>query len=182
MRPRKEEYQLTTGLFLLLGFSRTEEALLKNVTGGSAVDALMYLQMIIRTVSAQMGSECRIKLFQHTSDNLILQVRLFQIASELSNKTYTTYMWQQEREQCEAPARKVAEMIKKRDPKIHDDVHLSLFVLAEVVDNIPNPQKISAAHPSARAVGVGVGVVGIGASTTSWWVWLVGVVLVVVGL
>lgn len=46
---------MTTGLFLLMGFSKTEEALLKNVTGGSAVDALLPLQKIVRTISADMG-------------------------------------------------------------------------------------------------------------------------------
>ncbi|XP_037792414.1 uncharacterized protein LOC119587789 isoform X1 [Penaeus monodon] len=154
MRPKMGEYNLTTGLFLLMGFSKTEEALLKNVTGGSAVDALLPLQKIVRTISADMGDECRLELSQHTTDNLVLQVRHFQVSPGIRNNTYTLYMLQEERNKCIGAVQKVAAMINRRDPKIHHDVRLSVFVLAEVVDNVPNPQRISGARPSPRVAGV----------------------------
>lgn len=39
----------------MLGFSRTEEALLFNATKGSAVDALVSLQSLFKEVAAGMG-------------------------------------------------------------------------------------------------------------------------------
>lgn len=50
-----DEFELPTGLFLMLGFSRTEEALLFNATKGSAVDALVSLQSLFKEVAAGMG-------------------------------------------------------------------------------------------------------------------------------
>ncbi|XP_069943820.1 uncharacterized protein [Cherax quadricarinatus] len=161
MRPRAEEYQLPTGLFLLVGFSRTEEALLRAVTRGGVVDAVIPLQTIVSTVSSNMGEECRLDLYQHTTDNLVLQVRHFQISSGVSNHNYTLYMFQEERNRCEKPLRLVAEMINKRDPRIHHDVRLSLFVLAEVIDTVPNPQHYSYSQPSPLASGV----------WACWWAW-----------
>lgn len=161
-RPRADEFELPTGLFLLLGFSKTEEALLRNVTQGGAVDALIPLQLIFKTISANMGEECRLELSQHTADNLVLQVRYFQRSPGVRNNTYTLYMLQEERNRCEKPILKVADMINRRDARIHHDVRLSLFVLAEVVDNVPSPQRISGGQPSPRSVHMGA----------CWWAWL----------
>lgn len=36
-------------------------------------------------------------------------------------------------------------MINKRDSKIHHHVRLSLFVMAELIDTLPNPQQYNAA-------------------------------------
>ncbi|XP_069172421.1 uncharacterized protein [Procambarus clarkii] len=170
-RPRPEEYDLPTGLFLLVGFSRTEEALLRNVTGGSAIDALIPLQLIFRTISADMGEECRLEVFQQTVGNLVLQVRHYQVSSGVTNTTYSRYMMQEERNRCEKPVTKVAEMINKRAPRILHDVRLSLFVLAEVIDNVPSPQRISGGLPGPRSVGV----------RACWWAWVTGAALALAG-
>ncbi|XP_045615570.1 uncharacterized protein [Procambarus clarkii] len=170
-RPRQEEYDLPTGLFLLVGFSRTEEALLRNVTGGSAIDALIPLQLIFRTISADMGEECRLEVFQQTTDNLVLQVRHYQDTSGLTNTTYSHFMMLEERNRCEKPVTKVAEMINKRAPRILHDVRLSLFVLAEVIDNVPSPQRISGGLPGPRSVGV----------RACWWAWVTGAALALAG-
>nr|XP_053634246.1 LOW QUALITY PROTEIN: uncharacterized protein LOC128689793 [Cherax quadricarinatus] len=170
-RPRLEEYELPTGLFLLLGFSRTEEALLKNVTRGTAIDALVPLQHIFRTISASMGEECLLEVFQQTEDNLVLQVRHFQVSSGVTNTTYSRYMMQEERNLCEKAINKIAEMINKRVPRILHDVRLSLFVLAEVIDNVPSPQRISGERPGPCSMGVGA----------CWWAWVAGMTLVLAG-
>lgn len=67
---------------------------------------------------------------------------------------------------CEKPVREVAKMINSRDPKIHHHVRLSLFVLAEVINTLPNPQQFSGS-PAAMAV--------MGSNPSSLWPLGVGV-------
>lgn len=50
-----EDFRLSTGLFLLLGFSKTEERILRPVTNGGAVEALIPLKRLLRNVAASMG-------------------------------------------------------------------------------------------------------------------------------
>ncbi|XP_042238709.1 uncharacterized protein LOC121877160 [Homarus americanus] len=172
MRPRSEEYQLPSGLFLLLGYSKTEEALLKSVTGSSALDALMPLQMVVSTLSSKMGEECRLEMYQHTKDNLVLQVRHFRMSNSLGgHSNYTTYKMQEERDRCERPVRQVASMVNKRDPVIHHNVRLSLFVLAEIIDNVPKFRQFNGARPSPLAAGV----------WACWWAWWMSIAVLVVG-
>ncbi|KAG7176265.1 hypothetical protein Hamer_G009043 [Homarus americanus] len=175
-RPKPEEFELPTGLFLLLGFSKTEEALLRNVTGGTAIEALAPLQEIFTTISANMGvsitsplEECRLEVFQHTRDNLVLQVRHIDVSSSVVNNTYTLNMLQEERNRCDRPISKVVKMINYREPKIHHDVRLSLFVLAEVIDTVPSPQRISGGQACPDSVGA------------CWLAWVTGVALVLMG-
>lgn len=69
----------------------------------------------------------------------------------------------QERDRCQGPAREVALMFQLREKRIRHDIHLSLFVLSEVVDNVPSPQRISRGSASVRAC---------------WWAWVAGVAMV----
>ncbi|KAK8744312.1 hypothetical protein OTU49_000732, partial [Cherax quadricarinatus] len=104
-------------------------------------------------------------------DNLVLQVRHFQVSSAVTNNTNSQYRMQEERNLCEKAIDKVAEMINKRVPRILHDVRLSLFVLAEVIDNVPSPQKISGERPGPCSMGIGA----------CWWAWVAGVTLVLAG-
>ncbi|KAG0721304.1 hypothetical protein GWK47_046733 [Chionoecetes opilio] len=109
MRPRTKEYhhQLPMGLFLMVGFSRQDEARLRAETNGGILDALSPLRAMYSTLSAEMGEkssqkkslkktcvsplqeECRLDLFQHAQDNLVLQVRHVQLSSGISGHNYT---------------------------------------------------------------------------------------------
>ncbi|XP_066988765.1 uncharacterized protein [Macrobrachium rosenbergii] len=159
-RPRQDEYDLPTGLFLLLGYSRIELHFL-NETSPNAVNSLIPLQNVFQRLSAELGGDCHLELYQATTDNLILQVRHSQMAPGNRNRNYSLYMMQEERDRCEAPAKKLETMINKRDPRIHHNVRLSLFVLAEVMDNVPSLDRISSGIPSVKAKGVG----------HQWWAW-----------
>lgn len=68
--------------------------------------------------------------------------------------------------------REVAKMINTRDPRIHHHVRLSLFVLAEVINTLPNPQQFSGS-PAAMAM--------MGGSPSSLWPLGVGVWVLVSG-
>ncbi|MPC38392.1 hypothetical protein E2C01_031898 [Portunus trituberculatus] len=61
-------------------------------------------------------------------------------------------------------------MINRRDHRIHHHVRLSLFVLAELIDTLPNPQQFNAA-PAPR----------LGPADGWVWAWSVGVAMVLAG-
>lgn len=91
-----------------------------------------------------------------------------QVTTSATNASYSHSVQMEERDRCEKPAEQMAAMFRERASRIHHDVSLSLFVLAEVIDNVPNPQRISNGQASmggkgARACGlawlVGVAVV-----------------------
>ncbi|KAK3864751.1 hypothetical protein Pcinc_029587 [Petrolisthes cinctipes] len=159
MRPKHHEYHLPMGLFLMVGYSRREEKLLRPKTNGGAIDAILPLQIMVSTLSSQMGEVCRLEVIQQTADNIVLQVRLHRMAGT-PGQNYTRYMLREEVMNCEKPVREVAKMINTRDPRIHHHIRLSLFVLAEVINTMPNPQHFSGS-PATTA--------------TSLWAWGVGV-------
>lgn len=115
-----------------------------------------------------LQEDCQLELLQHTQDNVVLQARNSKLLLESINKgnaTYTQDMLQEERDRCEEAIHRVGAMFQHRHPKIHHDVHLSLFVLAEVIDNVPDHQR----HSNGQA-GVAV--------RSCWWAWLTGVAVV----
>lgn len=112
-----------------------------------------------------------LELLQHTEDNLVLQVRHLQITTGATNASYSPHMQMEERDRCEKPAEEVAAMFRQRASRIHHDVSLSLFVLAEVIDNVPNPQRISNGQASVGGAG----------ARACWWAWLAGLAVVLAG-
>lgn len=114
--------------------------------------------------------ECLLELVQHTEDNLVLQVRHLAVTPGTANISFSSYTQVEERDHCEEPAERVAAMFRKRASRIHHDVSLSLFVLAEVIDNVPNPQRISNGQTSLGGAGVRL----------CWWAWLAAAAVVLV--
>lgn len=115
-----------------------------------------------------LQEDCLLELLQHTEDNLVLQVRHLQVTPGAANTSHSNYIQMEERDRCEKPAEKVAAMFRRRASRIHHDVSLSLFVLAEVIDNVPNPQRISNGQSSLGGVGL----------RACWWAWLAGAAVV----
>lgn len=129
----------------------------------------LYVAHIV--VSCLPQEDCLLELLQHTEDNLVLQVRHLQVTTGATNASYSHYMQMEERDRCEKPAEKVAAMFRQRSSRIHHDVSLSLFVVAEVIDNVPNPQRISNGQASVGGAG----------QRACWWAWLAGVAVVLAG-
>lgn len=115
-----------------------------------------------------LQEDCQLELLQHTQDNVVLQARNSKLLLESiskGNATYSQDMLQEERDRCEEAIHRVGAMFQHRHPQIHHDVHLSLFVLAEVIDNVPDHQR----HSNGQArVGV----------RSCWWAWLTGAAVV----
>lgn len=108
------------------------------------------------------------ELLQRTQDNVVLQARHTKLLLESMNKgnaTYSQDMLQEERDCCEEAIHRVGAMFQNRVSRIHHDVHLSLFVLAEVIDNVPDHQRHSNGQAPVRV-------------RACWWAWLAGVAVV----
>lgn len=115
-----------------------------------------------------LQEDCQLELLQHTQDNVVFQARHSRILLESMNKANATYsqdMLQEERDRCEEAIHRVGAMFQQRAARIHHDVHLSLFVLAEVIDNVPDHQR----HSNGQAP-MGV--------QACWWAWMAGVAVV----
>ena len=50
-----EDFNLPMGLFLMLGFSKKEEALLKSATGSGVAEAIPPLQQLFRSIAINLG-------------------------------------------------------------------------------------------------------------------------------
>ncbi|KAK8404031.1 hypothetical protein O3P69_000238 [Scylla paramamosain] len=171
-RPREEDFNLPMGLFLMLGFSKKEEALLKSATGSGVAEAIPPLQQLFRSIAINLGEDCQLELIHHTENNVVLQARHSKLMVDpmhAGNVTYSQDMLHDERDRCEEPIHRVGAMFQHRSPRIHHDVRLSLFVLAEVIDNVPDHQRISngsSGQPSSLAM------------RAYWWAWLAAAVVV----
>lgn len=121
------------------------------------------------TRSVLFQEDCQLELLYHTQDNVVLQARHSRILLQSMNKPNTTYsqdMLQEERDRCEEAIHRVGAMFQHRAARIYHDAHLSLFVMAEVIDNVPDHQR----HSNSQAL------------RASWWAWLTGVAVVLVAM
>ncbi|MPC12178.1 hypothetical protein E2C01_004856 [Portunus trituberculatus] len=165
-RPREEDFNLPMGLFLMLGFSKKEEALLKSATGSGVAEAIPPLQQLFRSIAINLGEDCQLELIHHTENNVVLQARHSKLTVDPihnSSVIYSQDMLHDERDRCEEPIHRVGAMFQHRSPRIHHDVRLSLFVLAEVIDNVPDHQRISNGS-SGQSSSL--------AMRGYWWAWL----------
>ncbi|GLV39406.1 Glial cell line-derived neurotrophic family receptor-like [Carabus blaptoides fortunei] len=75
MKPAPGDYSLPPGVFLFLGYSETDESLLKPHSNLSVHDAVAFLQeFLIR--EADNGTLCTLSLFNVTKENVILVAKL----------------------------------------------------------------------------------------------------------
>lgn len=69
------EYSLPQGVFLFLGYSETDESLLKPHSNLTVHDAVMSLQEFLLQ-EADNGTLCTLSLFNVTRENIILAAKL----------------------------------------------------------------------------------------------------------
>lgn len=75
MKPPPGEYHLPGGVFLLIGYSSTDESLLRPHTNLGVQDAVRALQRyIINTINNR--TLCTLTLFNISDENIILSARL----------------------------------------------------------------------------------------------------------
>ncbi|XP_063834849.1 uncharacterized protein LOC135084037 [Ostrinia nubilalis] len=137
MRPNPGEYKLPEGVYLLLGFSAVDEALLRPHTGLGAEDAVRLLQQYLYTVHND-GTNCTLTLFNISNENVIISASVPQREQE-SLREAGEALLDREKEECIDVLKEVKTRINTQHEDISSHLLLSIFKIAEVDVVYPAP-------------------------------------------
>ncbi|EAT48868.1 AAEL000129-PA [Aedes aegypti] len=126
MRPPPGEYSLPGGIFLLLGYSSTDEALLRPHTNLGVQDAVRALQQYVQQ-HINNETSCILTLFNITDENIILSIRL-PPDSKLSNLE----LLRLEKDHCTKILETISHQINHQHVEMSAHRLLSIFKMAEV--------------------------------------------------
>ncbi|XP_052902826.1 uncharacterized protein LOC128310265 [Anopheles moucheti] len=126
MRPPPGEYQLPGGIFLLLGYSSTDEALLRPHTNLGVQDAVRALQQYVLQ-HIDNSTLCTLTLFNITEENIILSIRL-----PLDPKLTPMQLLKLEKDQCTRILEAISHQINTQYVELSAHRLLSIFKMAEV--------------------------------------------------
>uniref|UniRef100_A0A182Q2V7 GDNF/GAS1 domain-containing protein n=1 Tax=Anopheles farauti TaxID=69004 RepID=A0A182Q2V7_9DIPT len=131
MRPPPGEYQLPGGIFLLLGYSSTDEALLRPHTNLGVQDAVRALQQYVLQ-HIDNSTLCTLTLFNITEENIILSIRL-----PMDPKLTPLQLLKQEKDQCTRILETISHQINTQYVELSAHRLLSIFKMAEVQIVLP---------------------------------------------
>uniref|UniRef100_T1IPB9 GDNF/GAS1 domain-containing protein n=1 Tax=Strigamia maritima TaxID=126957 RepID=T1IPB9_STRMM len=117
-----------TGVYLFLGYSKVEEASVKNFTNMTISNSVHDLQKLLES----QEKACRMMITQQIEDNVIIQVYLIDFNAERQNNSITPEMVMREEEICAGPLQNLTRMINRRDPAVHNHVAMSILKQATV--------------------------------------------------
>ncbi|XP_050694108.1 uncharacterized protein LOC126984453 isoform X2 [Eriocheir sinensis] len=141
-KPEPGEYTLGPGIYLFLGYSRGEVEILKPYTSMNEHEAVKVLEnVLVRDYDFQ----CELTTKHHIGENFIVVAKL-----QMNPDTYISPFVKQRREKvCAGPLEEIAKKInsRPRHEDIRTDAILSMFVLAKVDVNLPEPHT-SPSHAS----------------------------------
>ncbi|XP_068082198.1 uncharacterized protein Gfrl [Anabrus simplex] len=144
MRPMPDTYNLPQGVFLFLGYSETDEALLKPHSNLTVRDAVGSLEEFMRN-ELNNKSSCSLSLYNVTKENLILVARLQKDKASSSNRgsTYQSSpdLLVREKEECAGPLQEISDKINSHHPELHSHLLLSIFKMAEVEVKVPDSSR-----------------------------------------
>ncbi|XP_055524975.1 uncharacterized protein LOC129718325 isoform X4 [Wyeomyia smithii] len=126
MRPPPGEYSLPGGIFLLLGYSSTDEALLRPHTNLGIQDAVRALQQyVLQHINNE--TSCTLTLFNITDENIILSIRL-----PHDPKLTSMELLRQEKDHCTKILETISHQINTQHVEMSAHRLLSIFKMAEV--------------------------------------------------
>ncbi|PSN49823.1 hypothetical protein C0J52_08838 [Blattella germanica] len=137
MRPTPDAYKLPQGVFLFLGYSETDEALLKPHSNLSIQDAVGSLQDFMRHEFSNKTS-CTLALYNVTRENLILMAKINSKEARSANQRPSVELLMREKEECAGPLHDISEKINSHHPELHSHLLLSIFKMAEVEVKVPD--------------------------------------------
>ncbi|XP_035898075.1 uncharacterized protein LOC118505829 isoform X4 [Anopheles stephensi] len=146
MRPPPGEYQLPGGIFLLLGYSSTDEALLRPHTNLGVQDAVRALQQYVLQ-HIDNSTLCTLTLFNITEENIILSIRL-----PMDPKLTPMQLLKMEKDQCTRILETISHQINTQYVELSAHRLLSIFKMAEV--QIVWPEVSNARRHTAPTVAV----------------------------
>uniref|UniRef100_A0A182FB06 GDNF/GAS1 domain-containing protein n=1 Tax=Anopheles albimanus TaxID=7167 RepID=A0A182FB06_ANOAL len=148
MRPPPGEYLLPGGIFLLLGYSSTDEALLRPHTNLGVQDAVRALQQYVLQ-HIDNSTLCTITLFNITEENIILSIRL-----PMDPKLTSMQLLKMEKDQCTRILETISHQINTQYVELSAHRLLSIFKMAEV--QIVWPQMSHAPRYTTPTVAVSI--------------------------
>ncbi|XP_058466058.1 uncharacterized protein LOC131439242 isoform X2 [Malaya genurostris] len=126
MRPPPGEYLLPGGIFLLLGYSSTDEALLRPHTNLGVQDAVRALQQyVLQHINNE--TSCTLTLFNITEENIILSIRL-----PHDPKLTNLELLRLEKDHCTKILETISHQINTQHVEMSAHRLLSIFKMAEV--------------------------------------------------
>ncbi|XP_069362610.1 uncharacterized protein [Maniola hyperantus] len=137
MRPNPGEYKLPEGVYLLLGFSAVDEALLRPHTGLGAEDAVRLLQQYLRIVH-HGETNCTLTLFNISNENVIISASVPPKEQEALKEAGEALL-DKEKEACIDVLKVVKTRINSQHEDISSHLLLSIFKIAEVDVVYPTP-------------------------------------------
>ncbi|XP_058795121.1 uncharacterized protein LOC131666463 isoform X3 [Phymastichus coffea] len=149
MRPSPDAYNIPHGVFMFLGYSETDETLLKPHNNLSVVDAVSSLDSFMRE-ELNNQTVCTLFLYNATRENVIAAARLLtdagQLAANLSQAQSLQHLLRI-KEECAAMLQELSEKINNRHQEVHSHPLLSIFKMAEVEIKLPRASGSAARTP-----------------------------------
>ncbi|XP_065576372.1 uncharacterized protein LOC136037579 [Artemia franciscana] len=144
-RPEPDTYNLAPGIYLFLGYSQTDENLLKPFTGLTIPkDVVAKMQFLMGTAEDpedMSGGKCMLTIYYSFSENVILQARLPELDLDRKNFSLTLDKIKKEQELCTEEVKSVAKLIRKRHNRVYEDILLSAVKVVDVGAQYPEPMK-----------------------------------------
>ncbi|KAG4075847.1 hypothetical protein HA402_003673, partial [Bradysia odoriphaga] len=126
MRPPPSEYSLPGGVFLMLGYSSTDEALLRPYTNLGVQDTIRGLQHYVNK-NIENQTSCTLTLFNMTDENIIISARL-----PHDSKINPMELLRKEKAQCTSILEKISHQVNSQHSELAAHRLLSIFKMAEV--------------------------------------------------
>ncbi|XP_063220107.1 uncharacterized protein LOC134529683 isoform X2 [Bacillus rossius redtenbacheri] len=140
MRPSPESYNLPEGVFLFLGYSETDESLLKPHSNLSIQDAVSSLEALMRQEVSNKTS-CTLMIYNVTKDNMIVKAKLnaekVTSGSPEAVRHSSLDHLMREKNECAGPLHNISEKINSHHPEFHTHLLLSIIKMAEVEVKVP---------------------------------------------
>ncbi|KAG7296966.1 hypothetical protein JYU34_019881 [Plutella xylostella] len=148
MRPNPGEYKLPEGVYLLLGFSSVDEALLRPHTGLGAEDAVRLLQQYMYGLHDQ-GTNCTLTLYNMSNENVIISASVTPREQEALREAGEPLL-DREKEECIDILKVVKSRINSQHEDISSHLLLSIFKIAEVDVVYPTPLSLAGNNAPSR--------------------------------
>ncbi|XP_051171130.1 uncharacterized protein LOC127287997 isoform X4 [Leptopilina boulardi] len=141
MRPSPDAYSIPHGVFMFLGYSETDETLLRPHNNLTVLDAVSSLDSFMRE-EVNNQTVCTLFLYNVTKENVIAAVRLGTDnpppnISESQNLQHLLRV----KEECASMLQDLSDKINNKHQEVHTHPLLSIFKMAEVEVKLPLTSK-----------------------------------------
>ncbi|XP_043479377.1 uncharacterized protein LOC122509404 isoform X3 [Leptopilina heterotoma] len=162
MRPSPDAYSIPHGVFMFLGYSETDETLLRPHNNLTVLDAVSSLDSFMRE-EVNNQTVCTLFLYNVTKENVIAAVRLGTDnpppnISESQNLQHLLRV----KEECASMLQDLSDKINNKHQEVHTHPLLSIFKMAEVEVKLPLASEATlTSRPSTLFLGLTLLISGI---------------------